>query len=161
MKAHRRRALLLVSAAVIVLGAAGIAYATGLAFVGDDGVIQACANSANGNLRVLDPASNKAHLKKCTNGETAISWSQGGSSNGVSGYEVVAVTSPGKVGNATVSATCPDGKLPVGGGVKNSDPANFAWLDSYPNGPSWTVRTFQQSYNPQVTMTVYAICVNS
>ena len=70
MKMGLRRTLVIVSAAVVV--AAGIAQLT-QASVGSGGVIQGCYKTQNGQLRVIDPAT-----QVCLPSETLISWSQTG-----------------------------------------------------------------------------------
>ena len=84
--------------------------------------------------------------------------------DGVSGYEVVTVTSPPVPprGNVTVTAFCPEGKSPVGGGVRNTEnPAWFGFSDSYPDGSGWTVRGQLGPVPVPQTFTVYAVCVNA
>jgi hypothetical protein len=70
MKMGLRRTLVIVSAAVVV--AAGVAQLT-QASVGSGGVIQACYKTQNGQLRVIDPAT-----QVCLPSETLISWNQTG-----------------------------------------------------------------------------------
>jgi hypothetical protein len=70
MKMGLRRILVIVSAAVVA--AAGIAQLT-QASVGSGGVIQGCYKTQNGQLRVIDPAT-----QACLPSETLISWSQTG-----------------------------------------------------------------------------------
>jgi hypothetical protein len=66
----RRVALALTAAAVVAI-AGGITYA--VADIGDGGVINGRYKSQNGQLRVIDPATDSCHPS-----ETAISWSQTG-----------------------------------------------------------------------------------
>jgi hypothetical protein len=63
---------LTIAAAVAVLVAAAVAYAAVSALTANDGVIQACANTVNGQLRLLDDGS------QCRGNETATSWNQTG-----------------------------------------------------------------------------------
>jgi hypothetical protein len=70
MKTGLRRTLVIVSAAVVV--AAGIAQLT-QASVGSGGVIQGCYKTQNGQLRLIDPAT-----QVCLPSETLISWNQTG-----------------------------------------------------------------------------------
>jgi len=104
-------------------------------------------------------------------GETGATGAQGpkgdrgeaGAPGGVSGYQVVEVTSPPVPpgGNVTVTAVCPAGKSPVGGGARNTpDNAWFGFSDSYPDGSGWTVRGWLAA-NDARTFTVYAVCVNA
>jgi hypothetical protein len=67
MSLGRRSAVLVLGAAAAVLG--GITHAS----VGGGGVIDGCYKSANGQLRVIDPAT-----QGCLPSETPISWSQTG-----------------------------------------------------------------------------------
>jgi hypothetical protein len=66
-----RRVALAITAAAAVAIAGGVTYA--LADVGSGGVINGCYKSQNGQLRLIDPATDS-----CNPSETAISWSQTG-----------------------------------------------------------------------------------
>jgi hypothetical protein len=70
---HRRlrRSALAVTAVVVVAIAGGVTYA--VADIGGGGVINGCYKSQNGQLRVIDPATDS-----CLPSEKAISWSQTG-----------------------------------------------------------------------------------
>lgn len=63
-----------------------------------------------------------------------------------------------------VTATCPNGFFPVGGGAKsntNSSTSNFFILNSYPSANSWTALVFAGTGAPPGTpesVTVTAIC---
>ena len=72
---HRRirRVALAVTAVALVAIAGAVTYA--FADIGGGGVINACYKTQNGQLRVIDPASDR-----CLPSETAISWSQTGPS---------------------------------------------------------------------------------
>jgi hypothetical protein len=72
------RLLLVIGIAVCALLAAGLAYGTGGAFTASDGVIDACANSVNGRLRLVQSGTLPAALTECKNGEIAISWNRAG-----------------------------------------------------------------------------------
>jgi Collagen triple helix repeat (20 copies) len=85
-----------------------------------------------------------------------------GDPGGVNGY-VVVVTNPLPLDpntEDTGTATCPTGKVAVGGGVKVADPTELYLIESYPNadGSGWngTAAAFVSS-----TFTVYAVCVSS
>lgn len=140
-----RRALLLTTIAVVLLGAGGIAYAT---IPSGAGVINGCYQKVNGQLRVIDAAS-----ASCRNDETPLSWSQTGpagtpgpagptgptgpagptgptgpaganGSPGLSGFQVVRQfttndTSPYKY----LTVYCPAGKTLIGGGAASW----YAW----------------------------------
>jgi hypothetical protein len=71
MRRRFRRVALAVTAVVIVAVAGGVTYA--VADIGGGGVINGCYKSQNGQLRLIDPASDS-----CLPSETAISWGQTG-----------------------------------------------------------------------------------
>jgi hypothetical protein len=71
MRRRFRRVALAVSAVVVVAIAGGVTYA--VADIGGGGVINGCYKSQNGQLRLIDPASDSCHPS-----ETPISWSQTG-----------------------------------------------------------------------------------
>lgn len=71
MHKRMRRVALAVAAVVVVAIAGGVTFA--LAVVGGGGVINGCYKSQNGQLRLIDPATDSCHPS-----ETAISWSQTG-----------------------------------------------------------------------------------
>jgi hypothetical protein len=70
---HRRfrRVAVAVTAVVLVAIAGGVTYA--VADIGGGGVINGCYKSQNGQLRLIDPATDQ-----CLPSETAISWGQTG-----------------------------------------------------------------------------------
>ena len=67
MHTRIRRVALAVTAVAIVAIAGGVTYA--VADIGGGGVINGCYKSQNGQLRLIDPASDS-----CNPSETAISW---------------------------------------------------------------------------------------
>jgi hypothetical protein len=71
MRRRFRRVALAVAAVVAVAIAGGVTYA--VADIGGGGVINGCYKSQNGQLRLIDPASDN-----CLPSETAISWGQTG-----------------------------------------------------------------------------------
>ena len=71
MHTRIRRVALAVTAVAVVAIAGGVTYA--VADIGGGGVINGCYKSQNGQLRLIDPASDS-----CNPSETAISWSQTG-----------------------------------------------------------------------------------
>ncbi len=71
MRRRLSRVVVAVTAAVLVAVAGGVTYA--VAEIGGGGVINGCYKSQNGQLRLIDPASDS-----CRPSETAISWSQTG-----------------------------------------------------------------------------------
>jgi len=60
----------------------------------------------------------------------------------------------------TTSATCPAGKRPFGGGVKNSPQFNFTFLESYPTATGWNVRASFGGPGP-ASFTVFVICATA
>jgi hypothetical protein len=71
MHTRIRRVALAVTAVAIVAIAGGVTYA--VAEIGGGGVINGCYKSQNGQLRLIDPATDTCHPS-----ETPISWSQTG-----------------------------------------------------------------------------------
>lgn len=98
----------------IVVGGVAIAQ------TGASGFITACVAEKSGNVRIVNSAS------ECKANETTTSWNQQGpqglpgadGADGISGWARVEgewrTQSPNSIGYA--SATCPDGKRPLGGG---------------------------------------------
>jgi hypothetical protein len=71
MRRRIRRVALAVTAVAVVAIAGGVTYA--VADIGSGGVINGCYKSQNGQLRLIDPATDS-----CLPSETAISWGQSG-----------------------------------------------------------------------------------
>ena len=71
MRRRFRRVALAITAVAVVAIAGGVTYA--VADIGGGGVINGCYKTQNGQLRLIDPASDSCHPS-----ETAISWSQTG-----------------------------------------------------------------------------------
>ena len=71
MRRRFRRVVLAFTAVAVVAIAGGITYA--VADIGGGGVINGCFKSQNGQLRLIDPATDSCHPS-----ETAISWGQTG-----------------------------------------------------------------------------------
>jgi hypothetical protein len=71
MRRRLSRVVLAITAVAIVAIAGGATYA--VAEIGGGGVINGCYKSQNGQLRVIDPATDSCHPS-----ETAISWGQTG-----------------------------------------------------------------------------------
>jgi hypothetical protein len=71
MRRRIRRVALAITAVVVVAIAGGVTHA--VAQIGSGGVFHGCYTSANGQLRLIDPASDSCHPS-----ETPISWSQTG-----------------------------------------------------------------------------------
>ena len=81
--------------------------------------------------------------------------------NGVSGYEVVTSTSASVAAgdiSDEVTATCPAGKSPIGGGAKS--PGALFVVDSFPSGSGWVVDMYNDDVGP-FTFTVYAVCATA
>jgi hypothetical protein len=71
MRRRIRRVALAVTAVVVVAIAGGVTHA--LAEIGGEGVVNGCYMSANGQLRLIDPATDR-----CLPSKTPITWSQTG-----------------------------------------------------------------------------------
>jgi hypothetical protein len=71
MRRRIRRVALAMTAVVVVAVAGGVTYA--VAEIGSGGVINGCYKSVNGQLRLIDPATDSCHPS-----ETPISWGQTG-----------------------------------------------------------------------------------
>lgn len=68
-------------AGVTLAATTSVAFATGLTslgFVAGDGTITACVQTANGNLRLIDPGSSSKDLSSCRNGESQLTFNQQG-----------------------------------------------------------------------------------
>jgi hypothetical protein len=88
-----------------------------------------------------------------------------GEDGGLAGYEIVVgsavVLSAGQVLSAT--ASCPTGKLAVGGGASVADPSIAGvMVESRPTagGAGWSASIFNDS-EADTTMTPYAVCANA
>jgi len=71
MRGRFRRVALALTGVAVIAVAGGVTYA--VADIGGGGVINGCYKSQNGQLRLIDPATDS-----CRPSETAISWSQTG-----------------------------------------------------------------------------------
>jgi hypothetical protein len=71
MRRRVTRIALAITAVVVVAIAGGVTYA--VAQIGSGGLLHGCYTSANGQLRLIDPATDSCHPS-----ETPISWSQTG-----------------------------------------------------------------------------------
>ncbi len=90
--------ILSISLAVVAFG--------GLALAGGSGVIDACYKTNNGQLRVIDPATDK-----CLPSETALSWNQTGSAGPSGATGATGATGPA----GAMGATGPTGPTGVTG----------------------------------------------
>jgi hypothetical protein len=134
--------------AVVAASLAGTAYAT---IPGGDGVIHGCYMKSGGTLRVID-----ASVTKCKSTETSLDWSQRGlpgpqgdpgpagpqgeqgepgAPGGLAGYQIVsAVSEDNSAPFKTLTASCPAGKVPVGGGAQTNLEDDVAVTSSDING---------------------------
>jgi hypothetical protein len=144
-----------------VCTAAGIAYAV---IPGPDGTIRACFKKSGGALRVID-----ASLGACAANENALAWNQAGAPGapGISGYEIVVSerANPPSVHFGGQRASCPDGKLALGGGAGVADEEGLVHgdvLQSHPesDGSGWFAFFRVDSPARAFTTTVYAICAS-
>jgi hypothetical protein len=157
-----RRKLAVLAVAIGLVGVGAVAAWASIP--GPDGVIHGCYKPSTGAVTVIDSSAS------CGSGLTALNWNQTGpqgpaGSPGVSGYEIVSQTdTPADTTRRTTTATCPSGKLALGGGVRRSVNGtsdggdDFYLKGSYPlaDGTGWAA-----DYNDLVsgsTVTVYAIC---
>jgi hypothetical protein len=167
MSRPRKSVIAALTIAALTLAGAAIAYGAEAVFVGNSGVIMACANTDNGNLRALDTQSSKPNLQTCRENETPVTWGSSSGGGGSSGYEVVTATSSaiGPDNLAVGTATCPSGKKPVGGGMSydlTATPPGYHWTvaQSYPDGSGWTV-VAAENFAPGYHFTTYAVCVSA
>lgn len=151
----RKRWVIPAAVVVLVLSVGTVAVA---AIPNARGGIHACRAKGIGILRVIDRDSGE----RCTKHEQALSWAQTGrrgpagppgnpgppgpqGPTGVAGYEVVngQVLDVPANDSASAGATCPPGKLPVGGGyvilTRNGDAYDHPVSGSFPQGDHWRV----------------------
>jgi hypothetical protein len=116
MHTRIRRVALAVTAVAIVAIAGGVTYA--VADIGGGGVINGCYKSQNGQLRLIDPASDSCHTS-----ETAISWGQAGTQGppGPKGDK----GDKGDPGPPGPPGPFPDGNLPPGKTIRGSFAIEF------------------------------------
>lgn len=148
--------------------------------------IYTCAKNNNGSLRLASGPG------QCAGNETQVSWNAAGpqgpqgpqgpvgpqgpqgiqgpqGANGVSGYEVV-VETPTKDGNGRHQVACPQGKVPLGGGVWINEGGQFDdrhMIGSHPYGTpfteavppiGWEARAY---HDGPYGLFVWAICANA
>jgi hypothetical protein len=80
-------------------------------------------------------------------------------SDGVSGWERVVnnqTLNPGEI--LTVTAVCPEGKVPVNGGFNGSSSV-VEVFQSYPTNDRWVVRSRNTNESFKAGLTAYAICI--
>jgi hypothetical protein len=160
---------------VVPAGLAVLAFATGRAY---PAASQSTAVTFFGCLspqgRLYDVATSPSPPRQCQPNDAAVSWQQAGPP-GLSGVEIVA-TRGATVGlTRSATATCPPGKIALGGGVRVTDesgvvglPGIVALTGSYPRpypptpnpGTGWTVdvRAFDPQNTEQYAVIAYAIC---
>ena len=123
-----------------VAAVAGVAYG---AIPSSNGTITACVDS-KGALKVIDAEAGAT----CGAGKQSLTWNQQGPAGGVSGWEKVVVAAPGNSDDRkSLVASCPAGKVVVGGGGWTAptfvdDPLDGVALQiSAPNGNgnAWVV----------------------
>ena len=149
-----RRALVISGAAVVILaGGATAAYAS---IPDGNGVIHGCYLKSNGNLKVIDSAT-----QTCKSDEKALNWNQTGpaepSTAGPTGLDVVIVDGPASDRSV---AYCPaDHPYVLGGGYSTY---NYEVIASLPvgsegsSGNGWEVQTVD--YPNGSPTSAYAIC---
>lgn len=174
-----RRRLAVIAAAV--LAALGVASVAAASIPDSSGVIHGCRKNSDGSVRVIDSDLGQT----CATGWTALNWSQTGPQGpaggtgpqgpaGVSGLEVVAnsfqVTSAFDT-VASVSATCPTGKVAIAGGSDSAIPSGRSETDyvlksSKPDGPPsvtnrWNVTYVFPANSAGFQVYAYAICASA
>jgi hypothetical protein len=142
--------------------------------------LHACAVRTTGALRLLTPSAGgvRGH---CRSTEAPASWNQAGPQGpqgvqgpqglpgekgapgaaGVSGYTYVqgSPTSIAAGSFGTADATCPSGKVPVGGGYTVTDSLTILGDAPIPLG-GWFVQATNPGTTP-VSVTAFALCVNA
>jgi len=156
--------ILLAAAAVLVV-AAGASFA---AIPSSGGTISACKDN-KGVLKAIDAEAGQT----CPNNQQLLTWNQQGPAGpegpaGISGYEVVSAMVEGgpNNGHVTALASCPEGKVPIGGGgrINDADSDGLAFIvDSHPfqyvNG--WRVRAARNWETMQsFSVSAVVICAN-
>jgi len=131
---------------VLVAAVAGVSYA---AIPAADGTISACKDQ-KGILKVINAEAGQT----CSGSQQLLTWNQQGpqgpaGQDGISGYQVVHGTSAqyDSADEKYAFATCPSGKMPVGGGGSSGHQAGpsyytlpVALISSRSNGTAWFVR---------------------
>lgn len=152
--------ILLASAALMV---AGVGTGVAVAAIPDSstGVLTACRVTGDaGNVRIID----KQGGASCHSYETELSWD---TTPGLPGRQIVSNTGNVSWGSkGTVNATCPAGKVAVGGGFESPDTGNSPEFEVYWSKPvdsggnsMWQVRTNNRT-GGSITVTAYAVCVS-
>lgn len=139
----------------VAVGGVAIAKQTGI-IVGKDEV-KACYNNQNGNLRVVERASD------CRNNEGFTSWDRSGGGLGSGQLQTQVIqkrfTIPDN-GSLLAQVDCPTGQIVTGGGYTAGILINQNVTGSFPFGNSgWAVDVVQA--RPDATFDVYAVCLPS
>jgi hypothetical protein len=125
------------------------------------GVIHGCRDNKSGALRVIDTDRGQT----CRSGETTLTWNQAGPQGpaGIAGYEVVSASgSPVEIAQGLwvagpVTATCPTGKVPLGGGGQTGT-SDVRLAESFPTANGW--RATANAPHVSFQLNVYAICAS-
>ena len=165
---------LLVAIVALVVALGGVAYAT---IPDSGGVIRGCFDSG-GNLKVIDTGKGQS----CAKGFTPLNWNQQGpkgdtgaqgpagpaGANGVSGYDVETRSISIPPGGSQTGVQCPNGKAAISGGWDGQFGVSllFSFPETSQPGAStpddvWHFGFDQEAGVPQVSLTLYAICVNA
>jgi hypothetical protein len=136
-----------VVALVTSLGVATIAIAT---IPDSNNVINACYANPKGDLRVIDSPS-----QGCKSGETPISWAR----SGLTDYEVVTVSHSATGDHGGALASCPSGKVVLGGGYQRGPGTeDIEIFQDRPNDPSGWNLLFHFPDVRTYLIHVFAIC---
>ena len=173
MKLHRHQ----IAVIAVVIVALLVTPITGMTLGSTaENTVTACVNERSGHVRIVDSGDD------CRGGESVVTWNkQGppgpagpegppgpegpagpqGPPGGVSGHEIVEQTYLVGSTGETVNVDCSPGKKVVGGGLKIPSGVAFEVTASYPqsDGEGWEVTA--QSPGPDLTLNVYAICVDA
>jgi hypothetical protein len=109
----KRKLTSIVAGAVAVAAVTGVGYA---AIPSSNGTITACRDS-KGALKVIDAEAGQT----CSANQQPLTWNQQGPAGapGIAGRQVVTAESTNDSSQLKeVYATCPNGKVPIGGGAK-------------------------------------------
>jgi hypothetical protein len=141
-----------VGGAIVCAVAATGAFATGHFTAGES--LQACANSVNGQLRLVESAD------ECHPSETAVSWPASASGGATTFVTVTETVAPAASGLTSATATCPAGGRVVGGGGAATPVTGGNVLGTAPAGDgAWTATA---ATNPSAqSFSAYAICATS
>jgi hypothetical protein len=143
-------------AAVAVAAAVPVLFGTVRAAIPDaNGKITGCYGISGGQLRVIDTGSEP----DCRADENRIAWNQ----TGLSAYEVAKeVHHVPASADTAILATCPAGKVPLGGGALAS-PEHVVIVGSFPFGffgyQAWEV-IVRNDHNFAVDVTAFVTCAN-